>query len=218
MKRFVVVGLGNFGSAVGEALHQAGHDVTTVDTDEEAVDRIADRVTRAAVGDGRSIEVLRRVGADHADAGIVSTGDDITASILATLALRDLGVSELYVKVISHEHARVLEQMGVTETIFPERESGLRLATRVANRMILNFVPIGPGFGIQEIAVPDPWIGKSLRDLALPRKYRVTILAIHDMLQDEIEPVPDPDMPIKESDTILMFGRDEDLARLTKLK
>lgn len=218
MKRFVVVGLGNFGSAVAEALHHAGHDVITVDMDEDAVDRIADRVTRAAVGDGRSIEVLRRVGADHADAGIVSTGDDITASILATLALRDLGVSELYVKVISLEHARVLEQMGVTETIFPERESGLRLATRVANRMILNFVPIGPGFGIQEIAVPDPWIGKSLRDLALPRKYRVTILAIHDMLQDEIEPVPDPDMPIKESDTILMFGRDEDLARLTKLK
>lgn len=218
MRRFVIVGLGNFGSAVAESLHEAGHDVTTVDTDEHTVDRLADRVTRAAVGDGRDIDVLRRIGAENADAGIVSTGDDITASILATLALRDLGVNELYVKVISHEHARVLEKLGVTETVFPERESGLRLATRMANRMILNYVPIGPGFGVQEMAVPQTWIGRSLRDLALPRHYRVTIIAIHDVLQDAIQPVPDPDAPLKESDTILVLGTEKDLARLAQAK
>jgi trk system potassium uptake protein TrkA len=218
MKRFVVVGLGNFGSATAESLHNAGHDVTTVDIDEDAVDRMADRVTRAIVGDGRNIDVLRRIGAEKADAGVVSTGDDITASILASLALRDLGVAELYVKVISHEHARVLEQMGVTETVFPERESGLRLATRIANRMILNFVSIGPGFGVQEMAVPEGWIGKSLRDLALPRKFRVTIIAIHDVLQDEIQPVPDPDAPLKESDTILVLGKEKDLEKLARSK
>jgi len=214
MKRFVIVGLGNFGSAVAEALHKAGHDVTTVDISEDTVDRMADKVTRAAVGDGRDLEVLRRIGAGDADAGIVSTGDDITASILATLALRDLDVNELYVKVVSAEQARVLEKMGVTETIFPERESGLRLATRMANRTILNSISIGPGFGVQEMAVPESWIGKSLRDLSLPRHYRVSIIAVHDVLRDEIQPVPDPDAPLKESDTILVLGRENDLARL----
>jgi len=218
MKRFVIVGLGNFGSAVAESLHAAGHDVTTVDTDDDLVDRMAAHATRAAVGDGRNIEVLRRIGAEGADAGIVSTGDDITASILATLALRDLGVNELYVKVISNEHARVIEKLGVTETVFPERESGLRLATRIANRMILNYVPVGPGFGVQEMAVPESWIGKSLRGLALPRQYRVTIIAIHDVLRDELEPIPDPDAPLKDSDTILVLGRETDLARLAAAK
>jgi trk system potassium uptake protein TrkA len=218
MKRFVVVGLGNFGAAVATALYEAGHDVTTVDTDEETVDRMGGSVTRAAVGDGRDIEVLRRIGAENADAGIVSTGNDITASILASLALHDLGVAELYVKVISHEHARVLEKIGATETVFPERESGLRLATRIANRMILNYLPIGPGFGVQEMAMPEAWIAKSLRDLALPSRFRVTIIAIHDVLRDEIVPIPDPDAPLKESDTILVFGREEDLARLAGAK
>ena len=103
MQRIVVVGLGNFGASVAEALHAAKHDVLAVDTNETAVDRIAPFVGRAVVTDGRSAKALEQIGAKGADAGIVSTGDDITASILATMALRDLGVSEVYAKVISIE-------------------------------------------------------------------------------------------------------------------
>jgi trk system potassium uptake protein TrkA len=84
----------------------------------------------------------------------------------------------------------------------------------MANPTILNFVSIGPGFGVQEMAVPESWIGKSLRDLALPSHYRVSIMAVHDVLRDEIQAVPDPDAPLKESDTILVLGREGDLARL----
>jgi trk system potassium uptake protein TrkA len=216
MKRFVVIGLGNFGSAVAEALYRAGHDVTTVDVREEMVDRLAQRASRAAVGDGRNIEVLRRLGAEEADAGVVSTGDDITASILTVLALKDLKVPEIYVKVISHDHARVMEKMGVTETIFPERESGLRLATRLSSFGVLNFIRVGTDVGIQEMAVPESWIGKSLRRLELPKHYRITVVAVHDLLRDEIMPVPDPDAPLKDSDTLLILGRDADLARLAR--
>jgi trk system potassium uptake protein TrkA len=218
MKRFVIIGLGNFGSAVAEALHEAGHDVTTVDSNEAAVDRMARLVTRAAVGDGRSIDVLRRIGAERADVGVVSTGDDITASILAALALRDLGVHEIFVKVISADHARVMEKMGVTETVFPERESGLRLATRIATSGVLNYLRVGPDFGMQEMAVPPSWIGQSLRKLQLPRKYRVSIVAVHDVLSEQMIPLPNPDAPLKDSDTLLILGKDEDLARLAQLE
>jgi trk system potassium uptake protein TrkA len=217
MKRFVVVGLGNFGSSVAEALYTHGHDVTTVDVDEAAVDRIARLVTRAAVGDGTQPQTLERIGARGADAGVVSTGDDITASILATIALRDLGVPEIYVKVTSSAHARVLQKLGVTETIFPERESGQRLATRIESRTILNYVRLGPDFSIQEMAVPESWIGRSLRELQLPRVYRVSVVAVHDVLHDRIVPVPDPDSPLKESDTLLLSGDDEDLARAARV-
>jgi trk system potassium uptake protein TrkA len=218
VQRFVVIGLGNFGASVAEALHAAQHDVLAVDTHEATVDRIAPLVGRAVVADGRDARTLERTGAKGADAGIVSTGDDITASILATMALRDLGVSEIYVKVVSMEHARVMEKIGVTETIFPERESGQRLATRVSSRTILNYVRLGAGFGIQEMAVPERWIGRTLRDLELPRKYRVSVIAVHDVLTDRMIPVPAPDAPLKDSDAILLAGTEEDLARAAALE
>src|SRR5215217_4156368 len=99
MKRFVVVGLGNFGASVAESLHAKGHEVIAVDSNEPAVDRISPHVSRAVVGDGTHLQTLERAGARGADGGIVSTGDDITASILATVALHDLGVRDVYVKV-----------------------------------------------------------------------------------------------------------------------
>lgn len=218
MKRFVVVGLGNFGSSVAEALHAKGHDVVAIDVDEDAVDRIAPHVSRAAVGDGRSATALDRAGATDADVGIVSTGDDITASILSTLALRDHGVSEIYVKVVSTDHARVMAKIGVTETIFPERESGIRLATRVSSRGILNYVHLGAGFSVQEMAVPESWIGRSLRELGLPRRYRISVLAVHDVLLDEMILVPEPDARLKESDTLVVAGSDENLAKAARVR
>lgn len=216
MKRFVVVGLGNFGSGVAESLYAQGHEVIAVDVDPDLVDRIAPYVTQAGVGDGRDLRTLERVGAKNADAGIVSTGDDITASILSTMALKDLGVTEVYVKVISLDHARVMEKIGITETIFPERESALRLGTRISSRSILNYVRLGAGFSIQEMAVPDRWIGRTLRQLALPRRFGISVVAIHDVLTDEISPVPEPDAVLKDSDTLLIAGRDEDLVRVAK--
>lgn len=213
MKRFVIVGLGNFGAGLAESLHEKGHEVVAMDLRPEAVDRIAPVVSRAAVGDGRQAKALERLGAKGADAGVVSTGDDITASILASMMLRDLGIKDIYVKVISRDHARIMEKIGVTETIFPERESADRLATRIASRGILNFVRVGTAFSIQEMAVPSAWIGKSLRALELPRKYRISVIAVHDMLRDEMVPVPDPDAPLKDSETLLVAGKDDDLAR-----
>jgi trk system potassium uptake protein TrkA len=216
MKRYVVIGLGNFGATVAESLHAMRHDVVAVDADPAVVDRVAAVVTRAAVGDGKDARLLEKIGAKGADAGVVSTGDDITASILATLALKDLGVGVIYVKVISPDHARVMEKLGVTEVVFPERESGIRLATRMTSQGLLNYFRLGPGFSVQEMAVPEQWIGRSLRELALPRRYRIAVIAVHDILTDEMIPVPEPDAKLKDSDTLLVAGRDEDLARAAR--
>jgi trk system potassium uptake protein TrkA len=218
MKRFVVVGLGNFGSSVAQALHGAGHDVIAVDTSEAAVDAIAPHVTRAAVGDGKQLATLERVGARGADAGVVSTGEDVTASILAAMALRDLGVQEIYAKVVSLDHARVMNKMGVSESIFPERESALRLATRMSSHGILNYVRLGADFSVQEMAVPQKWIGRSLLDLQLPRRYGISVVAVHDMLRDEIVPVNDPQRCLTDSDTILVAGKDADLQKAAQVQ
>jgi trk system potassium uptake protein TrkA len=218
MKRFIIIGLGNFGSGVAEALHRAGHDVVALDLDAGAVDRIAPLVGRAAVGDGKDARTLEQIGAADADAAVVSTGDDITASVLTTLSLRDLGLRDIFVKVISRDHARVMEKLGVSETIFPERESALRLGHRIANQSLLNYVQLGADFSIQEMAVPDAWVGSSLRQLELPRRFRISVLAVHDVLTDEILPVPDPDAPLTESDTLLIAGKDAHLAKVAKVR
>lgn len=213
MKRFVVVGLGNFGSSIAEALYGQGHEVIAVDPNPDAVDRVSAVVTRAAVADGKNQQALARIGAKDADVGIVSTGDDITASILATVALRDLDVKEVYAKVISRDHARVMERMGVTETIFPERDSALALASRLSGSALLNYVRLGTEFSIQEMAVREEWIGKSLRELELRKRYSISVIAVHDMLTDKMTPAPDPDARLKESDTLLVAGQDADLSK-----
>lgn len=218
MKRFVVIGLGNFGAAVAETLYGLGNEVVAMDTDPERVEEVALHVANAVVGDGTDVRALRQVGAEEADGAVVSTGEDITASALTALMLRDLGVPEIYVKVISTDHARLIEKIGVTETIFPERDSGIRLGRRVSSSAILNFVPLARGFSLQEMAVPGAWVGRTLRDLELPRKWGISVVGLRDVLHDEIRSLPDPDRPLMESDTLLVAGADERLAEAARVR
>lgn len=216
MKRFIIVGLGNFGAAVAETLSSMGHEVVAIDRDPDRVDEISRRVSRAAVGDGSELRTLERLGGADADAAVISTGGDITASAMTALACRDLDLPEVYVKVVSRDHARLIEKIGVTETIFPERESGTRLGKRISSRLLLNYVDLGAEFGLQEMAVPSNWVGRSLRELQLRRRYSITVVAVHDMLTDTMHPVPDPDEPLKDSDTLVVAGKAGNLASVAQ--
>ena len=216
-KRYVVVGLGNFGSAVCESLYRRGNEVIAVDLSENAVDHIAPHVTRSALADGTDAAVLRRVGGEKADAGIVATGDDISASILATMALKDIGVEAVYAKVISAAHDRVMRKLGVEETVFPERDSAINLVARISGKALLNYVKLSEDFGVQEMAVPDAWDKKSLRQLDLRRRYGVLVIAVHDVLVDQMRS-PDPDEVLTESDGLLVAGRVGDLEKVAQLR
>lgn len=218
MKRFVVIGLGMFGSSVARTLYEEGAEVIAIDVVPERVDAISRHATAAAVGDARQLEVLERLGVRDADAGIISTGDDIGSSILAVMALRDLDVNEIYAKIVSRDHGRVLNRLGVSDTIFPEHESGKNLATRLMHSdVLLNYVQLSHGFSIQELAVPNVWLGKTLRGLQLRTRYRVQVVGIHDVLTDTVNLVPDPDAVLKDSDTLLLAGSDENLERVASL-
>lgn len=216
-KRYVVIGLGNFGSTVCESLHARDHDVIAIDEREEAVDRVAVHSSRTAVADGTDPRVLSRVGGEGADAGVVSTGDDISASILAAMALKDVGVSEIIVKVISPAHERVMKKLGVTETVFPERDTAQDLVARMVGTALLNYVRLGEDYGLQEMAVPNHWENKTLRDLELRTKHKVLVTGIHDVLTDTIRP-PDPDEILTDSDGLLVAGRIADLEKVARLK
>jgi len=218
VRRYVVIGLGNFGSSVAEALSAKGQEVIAIDRDGEAVDRIAPLVAKAVVGDGSDVTLLERLGVRSAHAGVISTGDDITASILATMGLHDLNVDEVFVKVVSRDHARVMERVGVTETIFPERDSALSLGMRICGTAVFNYVRLSEGFSVQEIAIPTSWQGKTLRELGLRQHYDITVVALKDVLTNRITPTPNPDVKLKESDTLLVAGDDKALERTAALK
>ncbi len=213
MKRFVVVGLGNFGFTVAKSLTESGHDVIAVDLNGEVVDRLATFVARAAVGDATEVETLRRVGAADADAAIISTGDEISSSILATMALHDVNVKDIFVKVVSNDHARVMKRIGVTDTVFPEQDTARALSARISGSALLNYVRLGTGFSVQEMGVPNSWYGKSIRELKLRQNYDITIVALHDVLTDKITATPDPDYLLKDSDTLLVAGDDTALKK-----
>lgn len=217
-KRFVVIGLGIFGEGMARELYAAGHDVIVLDTDEARVNRIAEHVSRAAVGDAREEAVLQRVGAGDADAAIITTGSDIGSSILIAMALRDLEVPEIYVKVVSFDHARILRKIGVTETVFPEHESSVNLAQRIMHgESLLNYVQLAEGFSMQEMAVPNKWIGRTLREIDLRAEYGAAVIAVRDALTGQLNPVPDPGAKLKDSDTLLVGGAREDLERIATI-
>jgi trk system potassium uptake protein TrkA len=214
MQRFVVVGLGHFGSWVAQALHQQGHEVIGIDPNPAVVDRMVDLMSKGVVGDATDRELLTELGIENADAAIVSTGENLAASVLATQALKDLHVKEIFVKVASPEAARVSQALGVTDTIFPEREAALRLAHRISSKAVFDYLPLAKGYSLQEIAIPDAWIGRTLRDLALPREHGINVVALYDVLTDELQPVPNPDTQLKESDLAIVVGQDETIARV----
>ncbi len=214
MQRFVVVGLGHFGGWAARSLYAQGHDVIAVERNPQLVDRSQHHVTVAVAGDATDRDVLRQVGAERADAAIISTGEDLATSILATLALRDLGVKDIYVKVTSPEAARALDALDVRETIFPEREVADRLAHRITSKSVLEYVPLAPGISIQELAIPDGWLGKTLRELALPSTFGIQIVALQDVLAGSLEVVPDPDRRLRESDVAIVAGKDETIRRV----
>ncbi len=217
-KRFVVIGLGNFGANVARTLHRYGNEVIAIDLSEERIDRLGSSVTQAAVGDGRAAGVLSHLGAAEADVGIVSTGDDITASVLSTLTLQDIGVQHVVVKVVSDDHRRVMQRLGASATIFPEKDSAENLAEALIDDSVISFLRIGVGYGVQEMRIPPVWVGGNLRELNLRQKFGILVVGIHHTTDDSMSLPPDPDIHLLRTDRLIVAGDDESLHRASGLE
>ncbi len=215
MKRFVVVGLGAFGSWVARGLTRSGFDVIAVDRNADRVDRFAHEVARAIVGDATDGLVLRKAGVADVAAAVVSTGDDLASTILSVLALKELKVERIVAKVNSPEAQRAVERFDV-EAVFPEREAAERLAYRLGSSTVLDYMPLGKSHSIQEIGVPYDWIGHSLEDLALPFREDVQVVALFDVLTQRWDVVPSPDRVVTDSDVAIVAGRTQVLEQLVR--
>ena len=216
MAQVAVIGLGRFGFHVARHLHEAGHDVLAIDNDPGMIQRVRDFSSRAVVLDARDKQRLDALGIRDFDVVVVSLGERVDVSALVALHLKEIGVKRLITKAGSEDHRKLLELIGVDEVVFPEREVAARLAHRLTNPNVIDYIPLGLGCSIHEVAPPDSFVGRSLEDLKLRNRFRVQVLAVRDVLTQEVRLNPDAGFTVKPSDALIVLGRDEDLALLKK--
>jgi trk system potassium uptake protein TrkA len=216
MKQFVVVGLGNFGFGVATKLTQIGHEVLAIDSSEARIDDIKDKVTQAVAGDAKDKGVLEDLVSKALDAAIVSLGDSIEASVLCVLYLKELGVRRIIAKAASDDHGRILEAIGASEVIYPERDAAIRLAERLnAPTAVLDYIELSPDYGIVDVATPDSFVGKTLKQLHLPKEHGVLVIAVRNVLKNDILLMPGADVKLEPDTVLTAIGRYADLNKLT---
>ena len=204
MKSYIVIGLGRFGAEMAVKLYECGEDVLAVDTDEMLVDKIADRVTRAVAADARDVDVLKKLGAGNFDRAVVAVGSDLAASALITMNLKSLGVPYILCKAHDDTYREILEKLGATRVIIPEREMADKLSLGLTSAGIMEYIEISDEYGIVEMAPPEAWIGKCIRNLDLRRKYNANVIALRQ--GDDLCIPPDIDAELDENTTLVMLG------------
>lgn len=214
MKRVVVIGLGIFGSQLARQLYESGLDVIAVDKNRDVVQKMKDFSTKAVMADASDKEVLESIGIEENDIVVISFGEDLSASTLLTLHLKELKVKTIIVKVPNEDHKRILLRVGASEAIIPEREMANKVARGIISPNVLEYLPIADGYTIVELAPPTGYIGKSLSELDLRKKYQLQVIAIRDVLTDKLQLVPRANSIIKDSDVLVVIGKEEDIRRV----
>lgn len=215
MRRVMIIGLGIFGFNLSKELFDNGFEVLAMDKNQDVVNRIQDYCTKAVVADGREKGALESLGIQPDDMVVISFGEDLAASTLVTLHLKELGVKEIIVKVPNEDHQRILEKVGATRVIIPEREMASRIARSLISPNVLDYLPISPDYTICEVAPPAGFLGKSIADLRLREKFHIEVIAIRDVLSDKILLVPRADFVVKDSDVLIVLGKEEDIKKST---
>lgn len=214
MKRVVVIGLGIFGSQLARHLYESGLDVIAVDKNKEVVQRIKDFSTKAVVGDASDKDLLESIGVAAEDVVVISFGEDLSASTLLTLHLRELKVTNIIVKVPNEDYKRILLKVGASEAIIPEREMANKVARSIISPNVLEYLPISEEYTIVELAPPTAFIGKSLAELDLRKKYNLQVIAIRDVLANKMQLVPRASAILKDSDVLVIIGKEQDIRKV----
>lgn len=216
--KFAVIGLGSFGSYLAKTLYEKGHDVLVIDKDKDKVEEAKDFSTQAVWMDSADKESLQALGVQDMDVVIVSLGPEMESSILTVLYLHELGVNKILAKALSVDHGKILEAIGATEVIYPERDMAIRLAQRLSSRNVLEYLPLAENISIQEIVPPEAFIGKKLKDLDLTNKYRVQVIAVRQLVPEKLIFIPGADFVIKDSDVLVVMGEESNIAELCACK
>ena len=210
-KQVVVIGLGRFGTSVVKELYRLGHEVLGIDSNMEKVDAVRDFASHAVIANATDESELKALGIRNFQHAIVAIGDDLQASVLCTLMLKEIGVPKIWVKARDVQHQKILEKVGADRVIQPEFEMGVRVAQHVGSEKIVDYIDLSKDYSILEFTATSKIADKSLAVLNIRERYKCIVLAIKRGEDVNIAPIPSD--PVRLHDVLIVMGHREDLQR-----
>lgn len=212
--QYVVIGLGRFGSSLAKELVKLGYEVLGIDKCEEIVNEMSGELTYTVEADSTDEDMLRSLGIRNFDCAVVAIGDDIQASILTAIVLKDLGIKKVVAKALSDLHGKVLERIGVDRIIFPERDMGARVAHQLVSPNLLDYIELSEEYTLAELSVPAKMSGQTLKQLDLRATYGCSIVAINKKSGMVIAPTADD--IVESNDIMVVIGTNEQIETLER--
>jgi trk system potassium uptake protein len=209
---FAVIGLGAFGATVATELARLGHDVLGIDQGAERVNQIAEKITQSVVADARDEKVLRDLGVAECDAVVIAIGEDIEASILITLNIKNMARPKVWVKALTHNHHRILQKLGADHIVHPEHEMGLRLAHALTYPEVVDYINLGHDQFTVEVLASPQLAQRSIASLQLEQR-RIRLLFVK--RGKELMLPPPPDLRFVAGDQIVLLGALADLRKIS---
>ncbi len=212
MREIAVFGLGKFGKSVAEAFSKEGGSVLAIDKSQERIQEISDVVTYAVRADIADIDVMRQLGLGNVDASVVAVADNLEAAIMATILSKEAGVPYIIAKAQNEVHATVLKKVGADKIIFPEKEMGIRIARNLTSNNFMDIIDLSDDFSIVEVPIRQEWVGKTLKELEIRKKYGFNIVA--ERINDDVNVSINPDEPLKEESMLVIIGDNKEIAKV----
>lgn len=216
-KQFVVLGLGTFGAALAKRLSANGCRVTGVDASAATAEELKEHLYATIIGDATDYATLQQLPLQAANAVLISLGEDITKSLLATLHAKELGARRILAKGVTTDHGRILKKLGVERVVFPETEVAAGLADSLTWPNIIEFLHIDPEYAFMQISVPDSLVNTTLQEANLRHRFGVWVIGVKDAMSAKLTMFPDGDFVFGTDQLVLVVGRRPDLDRLRGL-
>lgn len=213
MKSVLLIGMGQFGQLLGEKLLNMGNEVMIVDKDENIINTVASKYTGAVICNCMVSDNLKALDIPSYDACVVTIADDFQSSLEITSILKDLGAKYIIAKANTDIQRKFLLRIGANEVIYPNRDMAEKLAVKINSEQVYDYFELDATYSIFEIAVPEKWIGKTIRQTNPHTKYGINILTIKK--DNKYMPTPTPDTMFESNDKIVVFGNTEQILLFT---
>lgn len=215
-KQFVIFGLGRFGKSVATTLSESGCEVLVVDEDEDTINEMADIVTYAVRADATDPEVLKTLGISNFDGAIIGMGENLEASVMITILVKEMGIPYVLTKAQTDLHAKILKKVGADMVVFPEKETGIRIANNLVMGNLFDSVELSSTYSMVELEALYEWVGKNLLELNLRARFKINVIGIKK--KNDLNINPDPEDTIQADDILILTGRNDILNKLIAMQ
>jgi trk system potassium uptake protein TrkA len=223
----IVIGLGNFGLNIATRLIKNNCEVLGIDSNREIIESVKDEVSHAICGNSSNKEVLESLNITDYDVAIIGIGQDMAASILISLYMKELGIPKIVARAISEDHGKVLTQLGINDVVFPEKDIAIKIANKLSLKNAMDFLPISDDYGIVEVEAPLSFIGKTLAELRISSKFNCQVIGIkyenkdnlnnHDRETVKTKIAPSATDILEEKSAMIVLGKSIDIDKLQSI-